>query len=94
MIEKTGGGLLVEPDNAESLAEGLYALWHDRALRETLGQRAAQGVRAHYAIAKSADRLLAVYEEMVAAQVARSPGKPENSKIFVGRGFSRDIKSA
>jgi glycosyltransferase involved in cell wall biosynthesis len=94
MIEKTGGGLLVEPDNAEALAEGLFTLWQDRALRETLGQRAAQGVRDHYTIAHSADRLLAVYGDMVSAQVARSPGKQENSKIFVGRGFSRDIKSA
>jgi glycosyltransferase involved in cell wall biosynthesis len=64
MIEKTGGGLLVEPDNAENLAEGLYTLWQDRALRETLGQRAAQGVRAHYTIAHSADRLFEVYDQM------------------------------
>jgi len=65
MIEKTGGGLLVEPDNAESVAEGLFTLWQDRTLAATLGRRAAEGVRAHYTIAHSADRLLAVYDDLL-----------------------------
>jgi glycosyltransferase involved in cell wall biosynthesis len=62
IVEKTGGGLLVEPDDAESLAEGLYRVWQDRALRDELGRRGYDGVRAHYTIEHSADRLLAVYE--------------------------------
>jgi glycosyltransferase involved in cell wall biosynthesis len=65
MIEKTGGGLLVEPDNAESLAEGLFALWQDRPRAADLGRRAAEGVRAHYTIAHSADRLLAAYNDLL-----------------------------
>jgi glycosyltransferase involved in cell wall biosynthesis len=65
MIERTGGGLLVEPDNAESVAEGLFTLWQDRSLLATLGRRAAEGVRAHYTIAHSADRLLAVYDDLL-----------------------------
>jgi glycosyltransferase involved in cell wall biosynthesis len=72
MIEKTGGGLLVEPDNAESVAEGLFVLWQDRARAADLGRRAAEGVRAHYTIAHSADRLLAAYTGLLLG------GSPQN----------------
>src|SRR5213076_2348840 len=58
LVDVTGGGLLVAPDDPEALAEGLYQLWHDRRLRDTLGERAFQGVRAHYSIAQSADRMM------------------------------------
>jgi glycosyltransferase involved in cell wall biosynthesis len=69
MVEKTGGGLLVAPDNAESLADGLYTLWKDRALAHSLGDRGFDGVRAHYSIQHSADRLLEVYDSLVAQPV-------------------------
>jgi glycosyltransferase involved in cell wall biosynthesis len=62
VVEKTGGGLLVAPDDPEALADGLYRLWHDRDLKKTLGDRAFDGVRAHYSIARSGDRMLDVYE--------------------------------
>jgi glycosyltransferase involved in cell wall biosynthesis len=65
IVEKTGGGLLVAPDDAEALAEGIYALWHDRSLAERLGQRGFDGVRVHYDIVGSTDRLLAVYQSVV-----------------------------
>jgi len=62
VVEKTGGGLLVAPDDPVALADGLHRLWADGPLRQTLGDRAFEGVRAHYSIAKSADRVMAVYE--------------------------------
>jgi glycosyltransferase involved in cell wall biosynthesis len=61
VVERTGGGLLVEPDDPERLADGLYALWRDRDQARSLGQRAFDGVRAHYTIAHSADRLVQAY---------------------------------
>ena len=61
IVEKTGGGLLVEPDDPQQLANGLYALWSDRTKQAQLADRAFHGVRAHYTIAQSADRLLALY---------------------------------
>jgi glycosyltransferase involved in cell wall biosynthesis len=64
IIEKTGGGLLVEPDDPDSLAEGLYTLWQDREKATILGDRAFRGVRAHFTVAHSADRLLEVYEDV------------------------------
>jgi glycosyltransferase involved in cell wall biosynthesis len=62
IVERTGGGLLVEPDNADALADGLYRLWQDRTLRAQLGQRGHAGVRAHYTIEQAANRLIQVYE--------------------------------
>ncbi len=61
VVERTGGGLLVERDDPDALADGLYTLSTDRALRATLAGRAFQGVRAHYTVAESAARLLDVY---------------------------------
>jgi glycosyltransferase involved in cell wall biosynthesis len=71
IVEKTGGGLLVEPDDAGSLAEGLYRLWHDRAERLRLGQRGFGGVRAHYTIEQSASRMLAVCSKLAGSAVSR-----------------------
>lgn len=68
MVEKTGGGLLVPPDDAGALAGALQNLYEDRALADRLGQCGFDGVRAHYSIATSTDRLLAVYESLSSAR--------------------------
>jgi glycosyltransferase involved in cell wall biosynthesis len=70
IVESTGGGLLVEPDDPDKLAEGLFTLWQDRDTAATLGRRAHEGVRRHYSVARSADRLLAVYEDLANAGAA------------------------
>lgn len=64
IINTTGGGLLVDPDNAESLADGLFQLWEDAALRARLGRQGYDGVRAHFTVQRSADRLVDVYQQM------------------------------
>lgn len=61
IVERTGGGLLVEADDPEALADGLYRVATTPALRAALADRAFDGVRACYTIAHSADRLLEVY---------------------------------
>ncbi len=40
VVNKTGGGLLVEQDDPDALASGLHSLWADPALRERLGAAA------------------------------------------------------
>jgi hypothetical protein len=57
----------VAPDDPEALAEGLWQLWQDGALRARLGHRGAGGVRQHYSIARSAERMQQVYEEALRA---------------------------
>jgi glycosyltransferase involved in cell wall biosynthesis len=66
IVEKTGGGLLVRPDDSAALADGLYSLWQDAALRDRIGRQAFDGVREHYSVQRSTDRLLAAYEGAIA----------------------------
>ena len=78
IVERTGGGLLVEPDDDASLAEGLRALWQDRAYASVLGERALEAAREHYSVARSADRLVEVFEHV------RADGdrEPEHAASF------------
>ena len=61
MMTKTGGGVLVDPGDAERLADAIYELWKDPARRGELGRNGYEGVRRHYSIARSADRMLEAY---------------------------------
>lgn len=73
VLDHTGGGLLVDPDSTEALAEGLYRLWSDADLRRSLGARAAAGVAARYTVSESTARLVDVYESVVRRAPARAP---------------------
>jgi glycosyltransferase involved in cell wall biosynthesis len=61
IVERTGGGLLVPPDDPDALADALCRVWTDRSLREELGRRGREGVRQHYTIERSAG----IYEEVM-----------------------------
>jgi glycosyltransferase involved in cell wall biosynthesis len=61
IVEKTGGGILVEPDDPASLAQGIFQLWKDPALLDRLGRNGVEGVRQHYSAARMAARALEVY---------------------------------
>src|SRR5262249_12886490 len=69
ILARTGGGILVEPDNAGSLAHGIYALWNDREHLAELGRHGAAGVREHYTVARMAARAVEVYRNTAAATV-------------------------
>lgn len=64
IVERTGGGILVEP-GAEALAKGIHTLWQNRVLAEELGRTGAAGVREHYSAPRMAARALEVYEGVV-----------------------------
>ena len=68
VVEKTGGGLLVEPDNVESLVEGLVKIYQEPELAESLSQSGFEKVREHYNVSLMADRVLEVYEEVLRDQ--------------------------
>jgi glycosyltransferase involved in cell wall biosynthesis len=65
ILERTGGGLLVEPDSAEAVAEGLRTLWRDAGLRKRLGSQGHAGVREHHGIGLMAERTAAVYRSVL-----------------------------
>jgi len=61
IVENTSGGLLVKPDDPESLADGILKLFKERSLAEELGANGFTGVRQHYSSARMADRALEAY---------------------------------
>ena len=71
MVEKTGGGLLVAADEPAALAGGIKQLFDDPVLADRLATQGFEGVRQHYSIARSTDRLLAVYDSMTMASTMR-----------------------
>jgi glycosyltransferase involved in cell wall biosynthesis len=70
IVEKTGGGLLVAPDDPAALAQALHSLQQDRSLAGRLGELGFLGVREQYSIRRSADRLLDVYDALIAPPAA------------------------
>jgi len=65
IVEITGGGVLVEPDNPESLAEGILKVYKDKNLARELSANGFKGVREHYTAAHMADKVLAAYNELI-----------------------------
>ena len=65
LLERTGGGLLVEPDRAEALADGLLALWSDPARARSLGEAGAAGVREHFTVARMAEAAEELYSSLM-----------------------------
>jgi glycosyltransferase involved in cell wall biosynthesis len=64
IVESTGGGLLVTPDDPDALAEGLLTLWSDRGLADRLGRQGCAGVRGSYTVQHSATSLLDLYARL------------------------------
>ena len=62
ILERTGGGIMVEPGDAASLADGIYSLWKNPELAAELGRRGAEGVRQFYSASQMAARALAALQ--------------------------------
>jgi len=65
IVETTGGGILVEPDNPDALAEGILDLWKNPERRMELGARGYEGVRKHYSAARMAEGVLEIFQEIL-----------------------------
>jgi glycosyltransferase involved in cell wall biosynthesis len=64
IIERTGGGLLVKPDDPESLANGIREIYRDKTLAAELGVKGYRGVREHYTAAHMADKLMMAFRSV------------------------------
>ncbi len=65
LIEATGGGLLVNPDDPRDLATGLCRLLEDVAHREELGRKGKEVVHRRFHAAAMAEETVTVYRKYV-----------------------------
>jgi glycosyltransferase involved in cell wall biosynthesis len=65
IVERTGGGLLVQPDDPQNLAEGILKIARDSTLADDLSSNAFRGVREHYTAAHMADKVLESYNAAI-----------------------------
>ena len=72
VVEKTRAGILVEPDSAEALTDGLLTVWKNPSLADELGRNGFEEVRKHYSVARMADRALEVYANLSLMKNQRS----------------------
>ena len=72
MAAKTGGGILVDPENPESLAQGLLSLMRDAELRARLARNGYHGVRAHYSVEQMAEQTATIFGRLRTAAALTS----------------------
>ena len=80
ILEATGGGILCEPDDASSLAQGLEELLLDESRSQELAQRGRQSVLENY----SADRMAREFEE-VCMMIAGTGNRGRAKSLSDGR---------
>ena len=65
MLELTGGGLLVEPENAAALAEAIARLQDNPEEADRMGTAGAEGITRHYGVEEIVAQTVGVYEEAI-----------------------------
>ena len=68
IVQRTGGGILVMPDDADALAEALLVLLLDRDHAAAMGRTGADGVRRQYSVDHMAEAAEKVYGELLTSQ--------------------------
>jgi glycosyltransferase involved in cell wall biosynthesis len=67
LIEATGGGLLVEPDDPHALARALWQLFDNPAHRRELGSKGKEAVHARFHAERMATETAAIYARYLSA---------------------------
>jgi glycosyltransferase involved in cell wall biosynthesis len=65
LIERTGGGLLVDPEDPRDLARGLRRMLDDVALRQELGRKGREAVRRDFSAEVMARNTVDVYRKYI-----------------------------
>lgn len=91
IVERTRGGLLVAPDDVESLAEGIASVLNDPATAERLSEEGYAGVRRHYNVGLMAGRTLDVFEEVLSDRAGSETLKAVERRSLPGAKVRRAV---
>jgi glycosyltransferase involved in cell wall biosynthesis len=69
IVERTGGGMVVEPDDPPAIARAVQSLMDCPDEADRLGRAAQAGVREHFSAQEMADRTLQIYHWLCGTQV-------------------------
>lgn len=70
VIETTGGGILVEPNDPDALAQGFLDILHNPDKRDELSDKAFHGVRKHYSLGNMTQKTVDVFQTIIDVQNA------------------------
>jgi glycosyltransferase involved in cell wall biosynthesis len=76
IIENTGGGILVDPDDPDGLADGILELWNHPEKRANLASRGYDGVHAQYSSTQMSLKALQVYSLLLERTKPHQPVNP------------------
>ena len=65
ILNRTGGGLLFDPEDPAALATAIRHLYDSPAERATLARRGVEAVRIHYTVTRMAERALNAYTQIL-----------------------------
>jgi len=68
IIEATGGGLLVDPNSPQALAEGIRSLMENSERRKSFGQRGKKAVHKNFSDDTMAEATVQIYKQYVQAK--------------------------
>ncbi|MBE9135934.1 glycosyltransferase family 4 protein [Nodosilinea sp. LEGE 07088] len=74
-VRASGGGLVVEPENPQALAQNILDLYQHPAKAQYLGQRGRQYAVEHYSASRAINRYEALFYELVAPQRQSTDGE-------------------
>ena len=90
IVETAGGGILVDPDRPEGLAEGILELWLDPGKRRELGLRGSEGVRMHFSSARMLRKAEEVYQSLLKVESAITTANIGRNKVLEIRNLSKE----
>jgi glycosyltransferase involved in cell wall biosynthesis len=72
ILERAGGGLAIEPENAEALAAAINQLAKNRDLARTLGEKGREYILQNFSRANTAHKYIAILERMISKSTSPS----------------------